>query len=571
LAVPVIREQRIVGAIVIRRKTPGEFPQAVVELHQTFASQSVLAIENARLFQEVEEKGRELAVASKHKSEFLANMSHELRTPLNAILSYSQLLREEAEDTGQDESIADLDKIHAAGEHLLRLINDILDLSKIEAGRMDLYLETFDVPTMVHEAVAVVRPLVEKNVNTLVVECAADLGTMHADQVKVRQALLNLLSNAAKFTEQGTVTLAVRRGSGDGLISFAVSDTGIGMTEEQLGRLFEAFSQADSSTTRRYGGTGLGLAISRHFCRLMGGDVQVESEPARGSTFTITLPVDVQLHDGRRGDSAELDGSSGIQPPTDPTLPTILVVDDDPTVRELMQRFLRSAGFNIVTAAGGEEGLRLAREVRPDAITLDVMMPGMDGWAMLAALKADPDLADIPVTMLTIVEDRSMGYALGAADYLTKPIDRERLVAALTKYRRDRASRDVLIVEDDPATRETVRRALEHEGWTVAEAENGKVALAAVAERRPSVILLDLMMPEMDGFQFIGELRARPEWRDFPIVVMTAKDLTEEDRQRLNGYVMAIVQKAGSTRDMFLAEVRDLLAASLHRPRPGSR
>jgi GAF domain-containing protein/DNA-binding response OmpR family regulator/anti-sigma regulatory factor (Ser/Thr protein kinase) len=567
LAVPVIREQRIVGAIVIRRKAPGAFPQAVVELLETFASQSVLAIENARLFQEVEEKGRELAVASKHKSEFLANMSHELRTPLNAILSYSQLLREEAEDAGQDESIADLDKIHAAGAHLLRLINDILDLSKIEAGRMDLYLESFDVPTMVREAVAVVRPLVEKNGNTLVVECAADLGAMHADQVKVRQALLNLLSNAAKFTEQGTVTLSVRREAGDGLISFAVSDTGIGMTEEQLGRLFEAFSQADSSTTRRYGGTGLGLAISRHFCRLMGGDVRVESEPAQGSTFTITLPVDVQIRDGQRGDSADVDDRSGIQPPADPTLPTILVVDDDPTVRELMQRFLRSAGFNIVTAAGGEEGLRLAREVRPDAITLDVMMPGMDGWAVLAALKADPDLADIPVTMLTIVEDRSMGYALGAADYLTKPIDRERLVAALTKYRRDRAPRDVLIVEDDPATRETVRRALEHKDWTVAEAENGKVALAAVAERRPSVILLDLMMPEMDGFEFIGELRTHPGWRDIPIVVMTAKNLTEEDRQRLNGYIMAIVQKAASSRDVFLSEVRDQLATSLRHAR----
>ena len=603
LAVPLLREGRVVGALVVSRKATGDFPPEIVALLETFAGQSALAIENARLFEEVQTQGRELEIASQHKSEFLANMSHELRTPLNAILSYSQLLREEAEDAGQDELIPDLQKIHGAGQQLLGLINDILDLSKIEAGKMDLYLETFDVATLVGDAITVVRPLAEKNGNALVVDCPDDLGTMHADQVKVRQALLNLLSNASKFTDHGTITLRVAPtpqppspaagegesprasvvlpspsqgtsaqpmfaprsgGAGGEGITFAVSDTGIGMTEEQLGRLFEAFSQADSSTTRRYGGTGLGLAITRHFCRLMGGDVVVESEYGVGSTFTITLPSTVQTPSTQHLTLSTLPDTRHPTPDT----PVVLVIDDDPDARELMQRFLRGEGMRIVAAASGEEGLRLAHELKPAAITLDVMMPGMDGWAVLSALKADPDLAEIPVTMLTIVEDRGLGYALGAADYLTKPIDRARLLAALRRHCRDREACTALIVEDDPATREAVRRALEHDGWTVTEAENGQAALQQLAAGLPGVILLDLMMPVMDGFELVAELRTHPDWRAIPVVVMTAKELTDEDRTRLNGSVQAIVQKAGNSRDTFLAEVRDLLAASFRRQQP---
>ena len=288
--IPLVQEQRTVGMLVIRRKTPGEFIQPVVDLLQTFASQSVLAIENARLFQEVEETSRALEEASRHKSAFLANMSHELRTPLNAIIGYSEMLQEEAEDLNQETLIPDLQKVNAAGKHLLGLINDILDLSKIEAGRMDLFLETFEIGQMVKDVEAIVQPLVEKNGNTLVVTCPADAGVMHADQTKVRQALFNLLSNAAKFSDHGTISLTVKR-EPDDWITFAVTDTGIGMTEEQLGRLFEAFSQAEASTRSRYGGTGLGLAISRHFCRLMGGDLTVESVYGQGSTFTVRLPA----------------------------------------------------------------------------------------------------------------------------------------------------------------------------------------------------------------------------------------------------------------------------------------
>ncbi|MFN8523464.1 MAG: GAF domain-containing protein [Chloroflexota bacterium] len=553
LAVPLIREQRAIGALVIRRRTRGEFDEAIVRVVETFASQSVLAIENARLFERVQQQSHELAEASRHKSEFLANMSHELRTPLNAILSYSQLLREEAEDSDNQDVIPDLQRIHGAGQHLLGLINDILDLSKIEAGRMDLYLEEFDVGRMIQDVLTVVRPLVERNGNTLVLDCPDDLGSMHADQTKVRQSLLNLLSNAGKFTENGVVTLRVGRGEGDWL-RFSVGDTGIGMTDEQVGRLFEAFSQADSSTTRRFGGTGLGLAISRHFCRMMGGDITVDSQSGVGSTFTITLPRLVQ-----EPRQTEPDGPGHV----DGERPLVLVVDDDPNVHDLMARYLRPAGLHVAAAATGTEALRLAHELRPDAITLDVLMPRMDGWAVLSALKADPDLAGIPVLMVSIVEDRTMGYALGAADYLTKPVDRRRLLDTLNRLCTSADGCHVLIVEDDEGTREVVGRSLTQAGWRVTHAENGRVALKRLATEIPSVVLLDLMMPEVDGFDVIDALRANEAWRSVPVVVMTAKELTDEDRERLDGRVRAIVQKAGAAHESLLVEVRSMLRAAV--------
>jgi signal transduction histidine kinase len=293
LQVPLMRDGAPIGTIGIARRIVAQFTQRQIEIFKTFADQAVIAIENARLFQELQEANRQLGEASQHKSQFLANMSHELRTPLNAIIGYSEMLQEEAEDLDADAFLPDLQRINAAGKHLLGLINDILDLSKIEAGRMDVYLEMFEVGQLVRDVESIVQPLVEKNGNALVVSCGNDLGTMRADQTKVRQALFNLLSNAAKFTDHGTISLAVQRESDDWL-TFAVSDTGIGMTEEQLGRLFEAFSQAEASTRSKYGGTGLGLAISRHFCRFMGGDLTVASTYGQGSTFTVRLPAMVK-------------------------------------------------------------------------------------------------------------------------------------------------------------------------------------------------------------------------------------------------------------------------------------
>ncbi len=500
--------------------------------------------------------------ANQAKSAFLANMSHELRTPLNAIIGYSEMLQEEAEDLGHEDFIPDLQKINAAGKHLLALINDILDLSKIEAGRMELYLETFEIAPMVRDVVSTIGPLVEKNTNALQVRCPDDIGSMKADLTKVRQGLFNLLSNACKFTERGVISLDATRETADSgeWIVFRVGDTGIGMTPEQMGKLFQEFTQADASTTRKYGGTGLGLALSRRFCRMMGGDITVASEVGTGSTFTITLPAEVG--------QAETQPEAPTPATSEPLLrgtPTVLVIDDDPATRDLLQRFLRKEGFQVVSAVGGEEGLRLARALHPTVITLDVMMPGMDGWAVLTALKADPDVADIPVIMLSILDDKSIGYTLGASDYLTKPIDQERLLAILEKFRRDQLPGDILVVEDDTATREILRHTLDKAGWAVSEAKNGRVALARMREKRPELIVLDLMMPEMDGFAFVEELRRHPEWRAIPVVVVTAKDLMPEDRLRLNGYVEKILQKGAYDREALLAEIRDLVAACIVR------
>jgi len=563
LAVPLLREERIIGGLVVRRKAAGEFPPETLDLLQTFATQSALAIENARLFRQINEKSHELEIASQHKSHFVANMSHELRTPLNAIIGYSEMLEEEAQDVGQESFLPDLKNIRVAGKHLLGLINEILDLSKIEAGKMELFLESFDVPTLVRDVVATVQPLVETNANTLQVECDAGLGTMTADLTKVRQSLFNLLSNACKFTEHGTITLEVRQETlnDNPWLSFCVRDTGIGMTQEQIGKLFQAFSQADASTTRQYGGTGLGLAISRQFCQMMGGDITVESAFGKGSSFIIKLPAEVIDGDVPRFPDAERPPTHML--PIPEGAPMVLVIDDDPAVRDLMQRFLSKEGLRMVAAANGKEGLRLAQSEHPDAITLDVLMPGTDGWTVLAALKADRSLAEIPVIMITIADQKHGGFALEATDYLTKPIEWKRLRAILQHYLPADAACRVLIVEDDARTRKMLRRKLEKQGWPVTEAENGRVALEHLAEATPDVVLLDLMMPEMDGFEFLDQIRVHERWRSIPIIVITAKDLSVQERRSLNGYVEKILQKGAYSSEAMLGEVCHLLSARI--------
>ena len=493
--------------------------------------------------------------ATRAKSQFLASMSHELRTPLNAIIGYSEMLHEEAEDLGQESFLPDLVKIREAGKHLLSLINDILDLSKIEAGKMDVLLEDFEVADLIGQVQSVIEPLMTKNANTLVVDCAPDLGAMRTDQTKLRQNLFNLLSNAAKFTKAGKITLAARRivKDGDDWLEFKVSDSGIGMTQEQLGRLFQAFAQAEASTSRDYGGTGLGLAITRHFCRMLGGDVAVESTPGKGSTFTITLPA--------TGPDAEAEVvAPAAGPARSAAMGTVLIIDDDRAIHDLLERELAAKGYHVLHAAGGREGLKIAKQARPDVITLDIIMPDLDGWSVLKTLKDDRELRDIPVVLVTIMGDRDMGYALGAADYITKPLDREMLLAAVNRHAPSGEGAQVLVVDDDWKTRDMLRRTLAKEGWTVAEASNGREAISLLERGRPGLVLLDLMMPEMDGFELLEHMRSDEGWRDIPVIIVTAKDLTRAEVDQLNGRVVKILQKGAYQRSDLLTEIHDMVA-----------
>ena len=539
----------------------------------------VLAMEDVterrRAEAEVEKAKEAAETANQTKSLFLANMSHELRTPLNAILGFSEMLQEDAIERGLLDFNADLQKISTAGQNLLVLINDILDLSKIEAGKMELHLETFDIAALIADVASTIEMQVVKNGNTLEITCAPDIGVMHGDLSKLRQGLFNLVSNATKFTHDGRVTVLAERLPMDGSewIVFRVSDTGIGLSPDQIVRLFQPFTQADTSTTRKFGGTGLGLALTRRFCQMMSGDVTVHSVPDEGSVFTIKLPATISeptqvtpssfKGDRRKSQLVVVNGeaANGVEPL--PAIRTcVLVIDDDAMQRDLMRRYLRKEGFTVKTAKGGAEGLRLARQLLPAAITLDVMMPDMDGWTVLSTLKQDELLRDIPVIMLTMIDDPARGFTLGASDYATKPVNRRRLSQILKKYMCLRPPCPVLIVDDEPEMRALTRSILEKEGWAVSEAPNGVVALEVMKRERPSLILLDLSMPEMDGFAFAAEVRRHPEWRSIPIVVLSAQDLTKEDRKRLNGNVETILRKHGDARETILQQVRDLLADS---------
>lgn len=520
----------------------------------------------------------EAEAASREKSRFLANMSHELRTPLNAIIGYSEMLHEEAEERHDHEQATDLNRIRTAGRHLLSLINDVLDLSKIEAGKTQLYLEDIKLPELISDVVDTISPLMKVNNNKLVVDCHEGLGSIHIDVPKFRQALINILGNAAKFTHDGQVTLSVDRemtpieGIGSGWIVIHVKDTGIGISEEQQDKLFKAFTQADNSTTREYGGTGLGLVISRSICRLMGGDLTVSSQLGRGSEFCIRIPAQVTATE------AEIIEEESVASEKLPIperhrfaserreleerrekVAVILVIDDDISAADLLKRTLGQGGFQVESAVSGEEGLRKARELVPDLILLDILISDVIGWPILTQLKQDPALAHIPVVMHSVLDERNTAFSLGATDYLTKPTNNRQLLDTVIRNVRRPEGATILVIDDDVDTRRLMRMVFENEGWNVAEEVDGKLGLMRVIENPPSAIVLDLNMPRMSGEEFLASLKEKPEFRDIPVFALTGKDLSEDERNELLKHVDMIVEKGPHSLDILLGKIREFV------------
>ena len=554
-----VRSQDEVGVLAEAfKKMAGNLQRTYAELEDSNLTLEGKVAERTRelghMTQLAEEARQQAEGANRTKSSFLASMSHELRTPLTAIIGFSEMLLSEAQADGRTEAADDLQRIMDSAKHLLQLINEILDLSKIEAQKMELHLERFEVANILREVSNTLTPLIKNRSNQLITTTGPELGSIQADLTKLRQSLFNLLSNANKFTEQGQVRLHVERFTRDGVafIRFAVSDTGIGMTPAQLGKLFQAFQQADSSTSRKYGGTGLGLVITRKFCELMGGCVNVTSELGQGSTFTIELPAEVR----------KLEPKPAAPPANGANLGPlaariVLVLSPDRRVHQLVRETIKDTGCEMRIAPSGAEGIQLARALRPVLITLDASGPTSDGWSVMGELKSDLDLAAIPVILLTLKDGQTdAGFTLGAAEFLVKPVDSVLLGRVLHRHLRYPPDGHVLLVEDDPVLREIMTRMIEHEKYPVTVAENGLRALELVKQNLPKLIVLDIMMPVMDGFQFLGELRQRKEWENIPVVVLTAKTLSPEEREFLSARTASVLQKGASIRNDVIINIR---------------
>jgi signal transduction histidine kinase/CheY-like chemotaxis protein len=565
VAVPMIREGHIVGAMVIRRHTPGRIPQEIHDLLETFASQSALSLVNAQLYRQLERQSAALAVASQHKSEFLASMSHELRTPLNAIIGFSEVLLERMFgelNERQDDYLRD---IWSSGKHLLELLNDILDLSKIEAGQMVLNRSEFAVRESLEYCLSMVRERALNHRILLSLEIDPEVGLLDADRLRFRQVVLNLLSNAVKFTPEGgrvDVRASIR---GQDLVVL-VADTGVGVPAEDRERIFDSFQQG-SQLSGQAEGTGLGLTLSKRILELHGGRIWVESEAGKGSTFGFAMPAVAGEPAVKSAPQADLDSGITLEPALGPR-PTVVVVEDDRRSFDLLRVYLEAAGARVVSAGDGEEGLDTIRRLSPAGVVLDILLPGIDGWDVLAQLKADPRTAAIPVVVVSMLDERGRGFALGAAEYLVKPVGKEQLLAALYRAAAmPELKRTVVAIDDDPLAIELVRASLEPEGWTVLGAATGQEGLALIRERQPSAVLLDLLMPGMDGFEVVEALRADPGTKSVPVVILTSKSMTRQDKERLQGRITYVARKT----EFDLSGLAGLLRwASTSRPSPAS-
>jgi len=565
-AVPVTFRDEILGVLVLgamrkfgdleKEIVSNSVPQLGVALTNAlnFEETRNLSVEIAKRNEELDTKNKEIEKAYKVKSDFLSSMSHELRTPLNSIIGFSSVLLGPSGDPLTPDQRMALEKVLKNGKHLLQLINDILDISKLESGRMSLSVESEDVETVLSNCILIVEPLVQSKRLSLTQDIQPNLPALSTDIVKVRQIVVNLLSNAAKFTESGGISIKVTQQPG-GMISFAVKDSGIGIAEKDYGKVFEEFQQVDTSSTRKYKGTGLGLPIARKLARMLGGDLVLESVVGKGSTFILTIPakipqnlLDAQAQPVQLKRPEPVQATRPIPSIPLPPLPAsggqvqILSIDDDPDVIEILRQYLVPEGYSIVGALSGDEGIAMAISMKPAIITLDIMMPKKDGWQVLRELKQDPRTKDIPVIIHSIVDNKPLAMSLGAVDVMTKPTDPKRLLSLVQKFYQS-GDKFILLVDDNLDFALACKDLLKRDGFSVKIATRGEEALKILNDSIPSMILLDLVMPGMDGFQVVRELQQKERWKKIPVVVLTGKILTDADHKELDPYVADFLMK----------------------------
>jgi signal transduction histidine kinase/DNA-binding response OmpR family regulator len=555
---PIAAAGPIGSVVVIAGRFTPNFERDGLSRVQQFMTAVAAALDRARLLEELKEANTELQDANQHKTVFLANMSHELRTPLNAILGFSELLIDSRNGQFPDATRQRfLEQIHSSGKHLLGLINDILDLSKIEAGQMELRPQKVSVADVVGQVASTVEPLLAQKQIHLDVEAVA-AGQIVADEGKLKQMILNLVSNAIKFTPDGG-TVTIRAARVVDRVEIVVSDNGIGIAEHDLHRLFKEFQQVDSGVNRQQQGTGLGLALTRSFAILHGGDVRVESELGKGSRFTIDLPVETRSPDHVQRLPNGRVGKAG----ANLSRPLVLVVEDDPASAELLVRQIERAGFRAEIARTGVEGLAMAKEHKPVAITLDIELPDVDGWEVLTRLKRDETTDDIPVIVVSVVDNLDLGKSLGAIEYFVKPVEAKLLVSRLKKLnlKRKFGSRknSVLVVDDEAVNRDWLKEVLKSAGVTVLLASGGQEGIELAKSRKPDLVMLDLLMPEVNGFDVVKALRDHKATMAIPIMVLTAKHLTGSDLDQLEGRVSTILRRGSTGAGDLVGELQMIL------------
>jgi PAS domain S-box-containing protein len=537
--------KRIIGVIDFQSKEKNAFTQADIAILVTLADQVAVAIDNARSYELAQQAINEMRELDRLKSQFLANMSHELRTPLNSIIGFSRVIIKGIDGPVTNLQEQDLSAIYNSGQHLLRLINDILDLSKIDAGKMELAFDDVNISELLQSVVPTVMGLIKDKPVKLEQNIAPNIPIVRADAMRLRQVMINLLSNASKFTDEGTITISASveiKPDRNSEVVVKVTDTGPGIAPEDRSKLFQPFSQVDASPTRKTGGTGLGLSICRRLVELHGGQIDVTSEVGKGSTFYFTLPLPKVIESQTRPDGRRTDK-------------IILAIDDDAQVIGLYERFLQPQGYQVVTLTDPTQAVERAQQLKPYAITLDIMMPGRDGWAILTELKNNAATRDIPVIICSILEEDKKGYSLGASDYLVKPILQEDLLNALDRLNSDGSIHDVLVIDDDVKDLQLIEKILQQGQYVPILAQGGPQGWEILSSKTPQAVILDLLMPDMDGFTILEKLRTTPRLRDIPVIVVSGADLTAEQQKQLTAFGQSLLQKGLLTEEELLSSL----------------